>query len=458
MIHGPVATGMPQGPGPRAAMPMPATALTEAFAVIVAKLEPRVEAPAHDAPAAHDAASAGDDDPAEDDLGDAIEPPEGFAQNPGGPKDAAPPAAPAAALSMGQVDNRPAATMPATAVAVAVADGGTAAVEVAARALSGRLPTDPISPMARPPDGDPGMQPAAAADDARSGRAVPDLAPAAGPGVSGSRGGAMDVQRTAVPSGLPAAGDPGSIRPPSGAAAAIGPALVAALPPVAGAAPPMQIVAGSSRRASADPAPPASAARAGSPQAHPGSQVFSAPSARPSAIARPSAVAAATEDEIIRATPDMSALVAVPGSERPGASAAAPPPGAPPPPAAPAAAQIAAAVSALGNGRTEIVLAPVELGRVTVTLAMQDGTMSVAIVAERDETTDLIRRNLDQLMQEFRELGYDDVSFRFGSGSGDDGAAGAVDTEGPAPPDPPDAGDHTLPGHATAIGRMDLRL
>lgn len=78
------------------------------------------------------------------------------------------------------------------------------------------------------------------------------------------------------------------------------------------------------------------------------------------------------------------------------------------------ASQIATAVVQSSNGTTEIALNPEELGRVRITLTTTEAGLSVAILAERPETADLMRRNLDILAREFRDLGHENLSFTFG--------------------------------------------
>ncbi|MCL6284676.1 flagellar hook-length control protein FliK [Ruegeria sp. 2012CJ41-6] len=62
-----------------------------------------------------------------------------------------------------------------------------------------------------------------------------------------------------------------------------------------------------------------------------------------------------------------------------------------------------------GDGSFEIALNPEELGRVRVAMKPGDGIMTLMIAAERPETLDLMRRHIDQLASEFRELGYSAV-------------------------------------------------
>lgn len=81
--------------------------------------------------------------------------------------------------------------------------------------------------------------------------------------------------------------------------------------------------------------------------------------------------------------------------------------------------QIAVAISGHQAQATEIALNPKELGRVRLTMTAVDQAITLNIMAERPETVDLMRRNIDALAQEFRALGYGDIAFSFGDG-GDD--------------------------------------
>lgn len=70
------------------------------------------------------------------------------------------------------------------------------------------------------------------------------------------------------------------------------------------------------------------------------------------------------------------------------------------------------------SGSTDVALNPEELGRVRLSLTAQDGILHVAVIAERPETQDLLRRNIGMLQSDFRALGYTDIAFDFGP-SGD---------------------------------------
>lgn len=122
---------------------------------------------------------------------------------------------------------------------------------------------------------------------------------------------------------------------------------------------------------------------------------------------------------------------------------------------------LAETVASFPDRPVELVLSPEELGRVRMTLSGDGGSLSLAIQADRPETIDLMRRNIDQLAQDFRDLGFTDISFSFGqsdSSPGRDREAGepgrlAAETDAVAPA--------TKPGRASrsnAGSGLDLRL
>ncbi len=125
--------------------------------------------------------------------------------------------------------------------------------------------------------------------------------------------------------------------------------------------------------------------------------------------------------------------------------------------------QIAAAAekTATGTGRTlDVHLNPEELGRVRLRISPSESGLSVVVLAERGETLDLLRRNIDMLARDFAEIGYEGATFDFAEGhpdKGDDHVAPSLpvvaDAAGPAPETPAD--DPTL----LALGdRLDIRL
>ncbi len=90
--------------------------------------------------------------------------------------------------------------------------------------------------------------------------------------------------------------------------------------------------------------------------------------------------------------------------------------------------QLADAARQMPERPVELTLNPAELGRVRLTFTLTDGGINVAVLAERGETMDLMRRHIETLAQEFRGLGYADVGFQFsqnGQGGADQDSANA---------------------------------
>lgn len=80
--------------------------------------------------------------------------------------------------------------------------------------------------------------------------------------------------------------------------------------------------------------------------------------------------------------------------------------------------QIVVSVAKDDSGTTEIALDPEELGRVRLHMTVTDQTVQIVIAAERPETSDLMRRHLDVLQQEFRSLGFQSVDLGFADDGG----------------------------------------
>ncbi len=79
--------------------------------------------------------------------------------------------------------------------------------------------------------------------------------------------------------------------------------------------------------------------------------------------------------------------------------------------------QVSDAIRLSPGGGIDIALSPEELGSVRLKLTGNEGQMTVIVQADRQETLDLMRRHIDSLSNEFRSIGYGDVSFSFQSGS-----------------------------------------
>ena len=92
------------------------------------------------------------------------------------------------------------------------------------------------------------------------------------------------------------------------------------------------------------------------------------------------------------------------------------------------AAQLVEAARILPDRPVELTLNPDELGKVRMTLSANEGAISVSLLAERAETADLLRRHIETLSEEFRALGYSDISFSFGG----DGSHGDAERQRPS--------------------------
>ncbi|WP_322893021.1 MULTISPECIES: flagellar hook-length control protein FliK [unclassified Yoonia] len=120
--------------------------------------------------------------------------------------------------------------------------------------------------------------------------------------------------------------------------------------------------------------------------------------------------------------------------------------------------QIAVAVTQTAGQPTEIALNPEELGRVRMQIVAGDGAVMVQILAERPETTDLLRRHIETLAQEFRTLGFSDIAFSFGNGRPRDPDTGQITGAQPPAPDELTVTDQPAAPPRPARGSLDLRL
>jgi flagellar hook-length control protein FliK len=335
--------------------------------------------------------------------------------------------------------------------------------------------TDPATALAdRPPDLPPDLAPDLAPD------LLPDLlpagtavlpGPAALPVLAGTAGAAAgDTLATPAAAGngpaaaaLPAAPLPGrsgdlpDARPPMPGSGQPGDASAAALAAPLAAPPAAAAVATDPR--SATP-PPAAALQLSARDGRAAAPTLSDPA---TAAADPIAAALAGDAPLPGSFADDTALLHQPAEARrtsAGAESAGPlhrsAPDGPPP----AERQIVTAILSSGTGRTDILLDPQDLGRVRLALEGNETGIVVTITADRSETADLLRRNTDLLLQEFREAGYTDIAFSFADRGQtadpperQDDSPGATEAE-PATAPPP------LPSHPGPRGSalLDLRL
>lgn len=109
----------------------------------------------------------------------------------------------------------------------------------------------------------------------------------------------------------------------------------------------------------------------------------------------------------------------------------------------------------------EIKLDPEELGRVRMVLSGTDTHVTVSIVAERIETTELMRRHLHLLAEDFREMGYDEVSFSFGQEGPANDSSHMNQGSGPDHSDNSDCDvSRQVPDLSSLVteGRVDIRI
>lgn len=75
--------------------------------------------------------------------------------------------------------------------------------------------------------------------------------------------------------------------------------------------------------------------------------------------------------------------------------------------------QIAGAMQHGPTRPVEISLNPEELGRVRLSMSTSETLLNLQVMAERPETLELLRRHISILEQEFRSIGYENVTFSF---------------------------------------------
>lgn len=78
--------------------------------------------------------------------------------------------------------------------------------------------------------------------------------------------------------------------------------------------------------------------------------------------------------------------------------------------------QLAEAFAAKGERNVDVALNPEELGRVKMRVSTSENGIAVLIQTERPETGDLMRRHISELAEEFRKMGFENISFEFSGG------------------------------------------
>jgi len=123
--------------------------------------------------------------------------------------------------------------------------------------------------------------------------------------------------------------------------------------------------------------------------------------------------------------------------------------------------QMGARITPLARGQFELMLSPAELGRLEISLREVDGVMTLSVMAERPETLDLIRRHIDLLAQDLRQLAQRDLTLQLGTGGPGGNAGGSAATPrapSAAVPEVLTADPVIAPCAATTSDHLDLRL
>lgn len=119
--------------------------------------------------------------------------------------------------------------------------------------------------------------------------------------------------------------------------------------------------------------------------------------------------------------------------------------------------QMASQFATQPNKSTIIRLDPEELGQVKMTLRSHETNLVLVIAAERPETADLVRRNIQDLAEEFRSLGFENMDFQFEGdaqqpGNQEDNRKAPANVDGDPTPSTPTV--NKLPSNA----QLNIRL
>ena len=117
-----------------------------------------------------------------------------------------------------------------------------------------------------------------------------------------------------------------------------------------------------------------------------------------------------------------------------------------------------------GGGRLDVTLQPEDLGRLRLVFTPTESGLTVAVSADRPETLDLLRRNIDLLAGDLAQQGFTDVAFQFGAGAGDENEQSETEGRSGIPLHVGAEDGDTRPGGAVpdvtrgAAAGLDLRL
>ncbi len=122
--------------------------------------------------------------------------------------------------------------------------------------------------------------------------------------------------------------------------------------------------------------------------------------------------------------------------------------------------QIVQAAKTAVDGIIEVKLSPEELGRVRLTMTTGETGMTVLVTAERPETLDLLRRNIDLFAADLADQGFSDLNFSFGQDDAGDQKRNFAETgseDGEVFVQSSDMSTHDTAA-ISPDGRLDLRL
>ncbi len=128
--------------------------------------------------------------------------------------------------------------------------------------------------------------------------------------------------------------------------------------------------------------------------------------------------------------------------------------------------QLADVAKTMPDRPVELTLSPEELGRLRLTFTGDLSAMTVSVNVERPETLDLMRRHIDMLAQEMRDIGYGEVTFSFEQSGAETGgqSADADSTDGGENPNSnptgtsPDINPAPVRLSVTGASGVDIRL
>lgn len=126
--------------------------------------------------------------------------------------------------------------------------------------------------------------------------------------------------------------------------------------------------------------------------------------------------------------------------------------------AAEVARQIAERIAIHQGGILEITLSPEELGRLRLSMSRDGEGILVTVQAERSETLELMRRNVDLLAQDLRALGYEGATFDFGQWRGEGQPAADKGSTEQTKAEPVQSGNSLQPVRYVESGLLNLRL